>query len=81
MIRFAAETLDKMWFGFLIAAFGAFLISFYTASSWYILGLQSIGITVVYLVSLWFFGFNLYEKQLVSIPLKKVVNKLKKNQE
>jgi O-antigen/teichoic acid export membrane protein len=77
MIRFAAETLDKMWFGFLIAAFGAFLISFYTASSWYILGLQSIGITVVYLVSLWFFGFNLYEKQVVSV----ILNKLKKDQE
>lgn len=78
MIRFVKETFHKMWFGFLLAIIGAFLISFYTASNWFLFGIQSIGITVVYVLSLWFFGFNEYEKQLIMVPLKKVFYTFKK---
>lgn len=79
MLRFIKETFHKIWIGFLIAIIGAFLISIYTVTNWYLLGLQCIAITAVYVLSLWFFGFNWYEKQLVMIPLKKVITKFKKN--
>ena len=81
MIRFVKQTFHKMWFGFLVAIIGTFLISFYTATSWFFLGIQSIGITVIYGFSLWFFGFNYYEKQLVIVPLKKVLSSFKKQQQ
>lgn len=78
MFRFLQETFHKMWFGFLIAIIGGFLISFYAASNWFSLGMQSIGITLVYGLSLWFFGFNAYEKQLIMVPLKKLFSSIKK---
>lgn len=78
MFRFVKQTFHKMWFGFLVAIIGAFLISFYTATNWFFLGIQSIGITAIYGFSLWFFGLNSYEKQLVTVPLKKVLSSLKK---
>lgn len=78
MFRFVKETFHKMWFGFLIAILGGLLISFYAASNWFFLGIQSIGITVVYGLSLWFYGFNAYEKQLIMVPLKKVISSFKK---
>jgi O-antigen/teichoic acid export membrane protein len=78
MIRFIKETFHKIWFGFAIATVLAFLISMYSASNWFSFILQCILITLTYTVSMWFFGFNNYEKQIVLVPIKKIFSKIKK---
>lgn len=72
MIRFTKETFHRIWFGSILAIIGAFVISFYSASNWFFFGIQCLVLAVVYSFSLWFFGFNSYEKQFVIQPLKRM---------
>lgn len=46
--------------------------------SWFTLGIGIIIYCVVYMLSMWFLGMNIEEKQLLSEPIKKVLNKIKK---
>jgi O-antigen/teichoic acid export membrane protein len=78
MILFIKKTFHKIGFAFIIAVGGGFIITFYTAYNWFFLGLQSIGIAIVYILSLWFLGFNSYEKELVIVPVRKILKKIKK---
>jgi len=62
---------------FLVAAAGFALNYFWPAKSWLILAVQIVSYLIVYLIIMYFWGFNAYEKGLVNNILIKL--KLKKN--
>ncbi len=72
MIRFTRETFSKLWLGLLITCLGIYIISLYGDVSWFVLLLQVVLATLVYVISFWFFGINHSEKQMVTSLLKKI---------
>ncbi|MHB1106943.1 MAG: oligosaccharide flippase family protein [Lutibacter sp.] len=72
MIRFVKEIFNKLWLGLSIAGIGAYIISLYGNVSWFMLLSQVILTTLVYIVSVWFFGMNDSEKLMVAPLLKKI---------
>lgn len=55
---------------------GILLNCFYTIDSYSSLLLAVLILVVVYCVSVWFFGMNSYEKNLISSPFKKIIKKI-----
>lgn len=72
MLRFVRETFKNLWIGLSIATIGAFVIASYGDVSWFMLISQVILTTLVYIVSVWFFGMNDSEKQMVMPLLNKI---------
>lgn len=75
MIRFAKEIFSKLWIGLLIATLGSYIVSLYYSANWFVLIFQLMIVTIIYIISIWFFGMNTSEKQLILIPLKKIFKK------
>jgi O-antigen/teichoic acid export membrane protein len=71
MIRFTRETFNKLWLGFLISCLGIYVISIFEGESWFVLIVQVVLASLFYVVSIWFFGMNYSEKQMVRPLLKK----------
>jgi O-antigen/teichoic acid export membrane protein len=76
MFRFLKQTFHKLWFGFFVAVIGSFLISYYSAPNWLFIAIQALGICLIYIISFWIFGFNQYEKQLITSPFKRALSLL-----
>lgn len=77
MIRFTRETFNRLWIGLLVACLGINFISLFKGVGWLVLILQIGFATVFYVGSIWFFGMNDSEKQMV-IPFLKKINFFKK---
>ncbi|MCF6182103.1 oligosaccharide flippase family protein [Lutibacter sp.] len=79
MIRFIKETFsNKLWLGLMIASLLAYLISLFEIKGWLMLIFQFVIVTIVYIISIWFFGMNSSEKLLVTSPLKQIRIKVNK---
>ncbi len=75
MVLFTKKILNKFIFGILIVLVGAYLVSTIDTTSWFILAVQCLVVTIFYSLTLWFFGFNSFEKNIVLTPIKKLLKK------
>lgn len=50
-----------------------------SSENWYIFGGKVIVFSILYIVSLWYIGMNRYEKELIKVPIKKIIYKLRKS--
>ncbi|MFM9987042.1 lipopolysaccharide biosynthesis protein [Flavobacterium sp.] len=78
MIRFVEEIFSKLWIGLFFACVGAYAISLFGSCNWFVLIFQFILVSIIYIISIWFFGMNDSEKQLILLPLNKLRSKFKK---
>jgi O-antigen/teichoic acid export membrane protein len=75
--RFAKETFERVWIGFIISALGMYVISLFEPLSWLYLIIQGILALLIYMVAIWFFGMNSSEKA-VAFSIANNINKFKK---
>ena len=80
MIRFVKEIFSKLWIGLFVASLGAYAISLYVSYNWFVLIFQFITVSIIYITSIWFFGMNKSEKQLILLPINKLRSKFKKTE-
>jgi O-antigen/teichoic acid export membrane protein len=73
------KNIVRMSFPLVISlVFGETINKLVIADSWIVLFIKMIGFSVGYILLMWFTGMNNYEKDLVTLPLKNTIHRLRK---
>lgn len=77
MFLFIKKTFHKLWFSLFLTVFAGLFIASFPATNWLVFVMHCLVITIIYSVSIWLFGLNTYEKEIVLKSISKFLLVLK----